>query len=76
MKESKKHCIFITLLSHVSIDNVYRQKCQQQQHVTVTIALALATLDGKTQIGSFLLFVVPPKVAKVSRVMTVACDYN
>jgi hypothetical protein len=32
-----------------------RLKYQQQQHATVTIVLALATLGGATQIGSFIL---------------------
>ncbi len=32
-----------------------RQKHRQQQHATVTIVLALATLGSQTQRGSFLL---------------------
>jgi len=34
---------------------------------TVTWLLALATLDGVTEIESFLSFVAPPKVAKTSK---------
>ncbi len=34
--------------------------------MTVTTVLALATLGDLTQIGLFLFFVVPPKVAKAS----------
>jgi hypothetical protein len=37
----------------------------------VTIALALATLGGKTQIELFLLFVAPPEVAKANTIVTV-----
>ncbi len=35
------------------------------------LILALATLSGATEIGSFLFVVVPPKVAKASTVVTV-----
>jgi hypothetical protein len=40
-------------------------------HDSHTLELALATLGGVTEIGSFLLFVVPPNVAKASTVVTV-----
>jgi len=42
-------------------------------HDSHMIVLALATLDGATQIGSFLFFVTPPKVAKAS---TVTCHHR
>jgi hypothetical protein len=50
-----------------------KQNRHQQQHATVTTVIALATLGGKTQIGSFLFYVVPPKMAKASKVVTVTC---
>jgi hypothetical protein len=37
-----------------------------------TLVLALATLGGATEIGSFLFVVATPKVAKESTVVTVA----
>ncbi len=50
-----------------------KQNHQRQQHATVTTVLALATLGGMTQIGSFLFYVVLPKMAKASKVVTVVC---
>jgi hypothetical protein len=50
-----------------------KQNCLRHQHTTVTTVLALATLGGVTQIGSFLFYVVPLKVAKASTVVTVTC---
>ncbi len=38
----------------VYIGDICLQNCQQQRHATVTIALALATFCGATQIESFL----------------------
>ncbi len=38
----------------------------RDSHATVTTVLALTTLGGATQIGLFLFFVTPPKVAKAS----------
>jgi hypothetical protein len=42
-------------LNHISIGNLLRQKSQRQWHVTVTIALALATLGNVTQIEMILI---------------------
>jgi len=39
---------------------------------SVMLALALATLGGMTEIGSFLFVVAPPRVAKASTVVTVS----
>jgi hypothetical protein len=52
----------------------------RDSHATVTTVLALTTLGGATQIGLFLFFVTPPKVAKASShvgvTVTVACHYR
>ncbi len=40
---------------------------------SVTLVLALATLSGAIEIGSFLFYVALPKVAEASVVVTVAC---
>jgi hypothetical protein len=50
----------------IYIGEVCYRNCWRQQHVTVTTVLALATLGDTTQIGLFLFFVAPPKVAKAS----------
>jgi hypothetical protein len=44
----------------------------RDSHATVTTILALTTLGGATQIGLFLFFVTPPKVAKASSHLAVA----
>jgi hypothetical protein len=49
-----------------------KQNRQLQRQVTVTTVLALATLGSATQIGSFLFYVMSPKVAKANTVVTVA----
>ena len=41
--------------------------------MTVTIVLALATLGGTTEIGSFPFFVTLPKVAEASTIVIVLC---
>ncbi len=56
--------------------NVFKAKCQQKQHAAVTIVLELATLGSTTEIGSFLLFVMPSKVAKASTVMCCFAGVN
>jgi hypothetical protein len=40
------------------------------------IVLALATLGSVTRIGSFLFFVMPPKVAKASKEGNIALQYH
>ncbi len=62
-------------LSYIYIGNVFKAIMKVtmtcNSHYICAILLALATLGGSTQIGSFLFFVAPPKVAKASTAVAV-----
>ncbi len=62
-------------LSYIYIGNVFKAITKVtmtcDSHYICAILLALATLGGATQIGSFLFSVAPPKVAKASSAVTV-----
>ncbi len=58
---------------HYSLAMILRQRCQQQESVTVAIVLALATLYSATKYRNYPISVVSCKVAKGSTIVTVKC---
>ncbi len=72
--EKKKHCwLRNKIKGFCTLTMFLRRKCWQQWHLTGSVVTALATLGDATKNRNDPISVTPPKVAKASIIVTVAC---